>query len=396
MSDDISALKYRLPEFLRKEGIEVDDSKKNPLLRCPDPTHGDEEKSATMYENERIHCFGCGNTWDIFDVAGLIICSDDFKAKKKYVLDSLGVEESKPPPKKEKKPVVKAELCPLEIDEARKVYTRESLQRFGDYLKVGEFKKCWLFKDKNGKIVLVEARFENEKKSVISIYWNGKTLKSANYPVLMYNADRLAEHEGPILIVEGAKCAEAADDIQGFLPITWNGGGKKAKKINWAALKGRDVYIWPDDDRHTDKRTGDMIPEHLQVGMQTAFFIQGKIPGAKIIPPLKEARKIKSSGADIVEALEIKTTEQIRTYILESEPYVKMSERPLTVDELEKAPFKILGLGDSGNGHIISSEDRLLCINMTSITKTHLLNITDISYWEIRFGDRGKIDWESA
>lgn len=35
-------------------------------LTCPSPTHPDRHPSARMYEDTRkVHCFGCGETWDV-------------------------------------------------------------------------------------------------------------------------------------------------------------------------------------------------------------------------------------------------------------------------------------------------------------------------------------------
>jgi hypothetical protein len=396
MSDqDIGALKSRLAEFLERVGIEVDTSKSQPLLRCPDPAHGDEHKSATLYRGEQVSCHGCGGNWDIFDVAGLVSGKESFPDRKNYVLETLGMPVEKK--KTKKKTPAKAKLHPLDIEEARKKYDRDNVQRFGDYLKLGKFIKAWPYKTAEGKVQLIEARFESDKKkSVISIYYDGKALRAKNYPVLIYNLDKLQEHDGPVIITEGAKAADAASEIPGFLGVAWNGGGKKASRVDWKALTDREVYIWPDDDRHDDKRTGELIPEHKQQGMLTAFYVQKKLPGSKIIPIVTEARQIKESGADLVEVLQIKTPKEIAKYIRDCEPVIHPSKKPMTVAELDSVPFKILGLADNGMGHIISSEDRLLPINMTSLTKTHLLNIADISYWETRFGDRGKIDWEQA
>jgi hypothetical protein len=394
MSSDIQDLKNRLPEFLERSGIEFDRSKSRPVIRCPDPAHGDEDPSATMYDGNRIHCHGCDHTWDIFDLAGLLTGKTEFVDQKNHVLETLGMPTEK---KRKRKKTEKATLCPLTIEEGRKKYNRDDIQRFADYLKVGEFIKAWPYKTADGLIQMVEARFEKDgRKNVLSIYWDGKTLKSKNYPICLYNLDLLGKHDGPIIITEGAKAADAASEIPGFLGVAWNGGGKKAKSVKWAPLKDREVYIWPDDDRHTDKTTGELIPTNKQAGMATALYVQSKLPGSKIIPPIPEVREIRKSGADLVEVLEVKTPEEIAEYIRECEGYLPPSKKPLTMEELNGVPFKILGLSDVGLGHIISSENRLLSISMTSLTKTHLLNIADISYWETRFGDRGKIDWEQA
>jgi hypothetical protein len=344
-----------------------------------------------MYDGNRVACHGCGNTWDIFDIAGFVTGKTDFPSKKAFVLETLGMPAQ---PKKTRKKTPAAKPAPLSREQASEVYTRSEIQKFGDFLKAGKFTDFWAYKNEKSEIELIEARFEADKKSVISIYYDGKRLKSKNYPVLMYNRDKLKTHDGAIIVAEGAKAADAASKIPGFLGVTWNGGGKKASKLDWSPLENREVYLWPDDDRK--KRDGKYLPDHKQVGIATMFYVQSKLPDAKIIPPVEAARKIKASGADLVEVLEIMSPDEIREYIMSSEGMVLPTKKPLTVEELDKAPFTVLGLSDTGHGHIITAEDRLLPISMTSLTKTHLLNIADISYWETRFGDRGRIDWETA
>ncbi len=54
----------------------------------------------------------------------------------------------------------------------------------------------------------------------------------------------------PVLIVEGEK---SANEAQRLLPeysvISWMGGVHGVSKVNWQHLKGREVVIWPDNDK---------------------------------------------------------------------------------------------------------------------------------------------------
>ena len=70
-------------------------------------------------------------------------------------------------------------------------------------------------------------------------------------PRPLYGLDLLAAQPGkPVLIVEGEKAAEAAKRICGhvYLPVTWPGGAAAVNKVDWSALAGRKVIIWPDAD----------------------------------------------------------------------------------------------------------------------------------------------------
>ena len=74
--------------------------------------------------------------------------------------------------------------------------------------------------------------------------------KHSPVPRPLYGLDRLAQSASfPVLVVEGEKAADAAGRL--FLDHTVTtspGGANAAEKANWAALAGREVVIWPDQD----------------------------------------------------------------------------------------------------------------------------------------------------
>ena len=54
----------------------------------------------------------------------------------------------------------------------------------------------------------------------------------------------------PVMVVEGAKKADAAQDIVGnrYVVISWSGGASAVKTASWACLSGRKILLWPDAD----------------------------------------------------------------------------------------------------------------------------------------------------
>lgn len=61
----------------------------------------------------------------------------------------------------------------------------------------------------------------------------------------------------PVLIVEGEKCRAIGQQALPRMPvITWPGGSKGIKYVDWSPLKGRSIVLWPDAD---------------EVGQQTMF-----------------------------------------------------------------------------------------------------------------------------
>jgi len=383
--DDLSRYKARLAEFLRSSSVEIDERKRPPVLRCPNPNHSDENPSAILY-SDNVYCPVCSETWDIFDIAGFVYSLSSFPEKKAKVLEVLGERPEERKKKRRGKP--------------KEVYTRDGLQWFSDASKPnwGELKAAWKYLDESGNVELVDGRFENESgdKAVISFWYDGKKLRCAGAPFVLYGRDRLkAEPDLPVLIVEGAKTAEAAERIPGFVVVTWNGGGKKVRLVDWTPLEGREIYIYPDDDRLKDKK-GREKPWFRQPGFMAAIEIKKKIPSAKIIRPLEDARRIKASGADLVEALEVRSPEELRKYILESDP---VSTEPEKVDS-EKIPFRILGTSDHGRAYFIGRGGRVLDTALESLTKTFLLNLAPIEFWKETFtldlGESRRMNWDLA
>ena len=69
-------------------------------------------------------------------------------------------------------------------------------------------------------------------------------------PRPLYGLDWLAQRlAAPVLLVEGEKAAEAAQNIfPDHIAVTSPGGAKAAAKADWSPLAGRTVTIWPDAD----------------------------------------------------------------------------------------------------------------------------------------------------
>lgn len=77
----------------------------------------------------------------------------------------------------------------------------------------------------------------------------------------------------PVLVVEGEKCADAARAAVGdaWDVVSWPGGGKAVKKVDWSLLAGRSLLLWADADAQRYKenhaKAGEIKPEVEQPGM---------------------------------------------------------------------------------------------------------------------------------
>lgn len=98
----LQGLRLRMPEYMeRAHGVNV----LRGNMRCPRPGHRDSTPSVGYDRKScRLHCFGCGAKWDVFDVAGRDAGTDAFPEKVARVCDVLGVpvEEEGPSPYRRK------------------------------------------------------------------------------------------------------------------------------------------------------------------------------------------------------------------------------------------------------------------------------------------------------
>lgn len=172
----------------------------------------------------------------------------------------------------------------------------------------------WTYRDANGAILChaVRFQFEDGKKDVIPMKlvdgkWAWKGFAAPLKPPI-YGLDRLtARPDAPVLIVEGEKTADAASKLfPGHVCITWLGGCKAVKKVDWTAVMERKVTLWPDADEPGRKAMGylhQLIPGAVLVGTTDlpegwdladpppdGFDAQGRLDGAEAHAKERAAR----------------------------------------------------------------------------------------------------------
>lgn len=253
---DISNYKHRLSDYLQYKNIHG----KNGFYHCPNPAHHDEKPSAKLYNNEHgqhLTCMSvCNNTYDIFDVAGLLINSDDFKEQLAEVERTLGVinvntsEQVQTKLKPEPLPAVS-----IPIEKLNEVYNDEKILAYAKEKEYGIsiLGRYICFDREGGRVQGVEYVFGKSGggKTPFLIWYNGKTIKWTNPPRLIFGLNEIKDGL-PFLIVEGPKTREiAAEHLPDFNVLTWNGGANNADKVDWSAVVPDDatVYLWADDDQ---------------------------------------------------------------------------------------------------------------------------------------------------
>ncbi len=115
------------------------------------------------------------------------------------------------------------------------------------------------YKDIKGDVIGYVVRFKDKEtrlKQTLPLVWaeNLKTgrqgWRSQGFEGKpLYGLEKLFQDRKTVLIVEGEKAADAASKLlPEYTVISWLGGTNSADKVDWKALEGRKVVIWPDCD----------------------------------------------------------------------------------------------------------------------------------------------------
>ena len=127
------------------------------------------------------------------------------------------------------------------------------------HYKFGKYSRKWAYHDIEGRLLGYVCRFDREgkDKEVLPLTYcrsnTGNTdwcYRSFAAPRPLYGLPRLRRNpNNKVLLVEGEKCADAADGVLGTIPVlSWPGGSKAVKKADFSPLKDRNVVLWPDND----------------------------------------------------------------------------------------------------------------------------------------------------
>ena len=127
--------------------------------------------------------------------------------------------------------------------------------------KHGRFSMCWEYRDKEGGLSCLvyrfEAKTEGERKQFCPLTfcedatgkraWRWQGLPD---PRPLYALDKLAAApDAPVIVCEGEKAADAAALLfPDAVTVTMLNGAQSPHKTDWQPLKGRTVWLWPDND----------------------------------------------------------------------------------------------------------------------------------------------------
>ena len=143
----------------------------------------------------------------------------------------------------------------------------------------------WLPKDPDDDKVIRPATWDGSK-------WR---LKGMPAPRPLYRLPDIPKSAGPVVVVEGEKCADGAHDAFAFqLVTTWSGGCRALNRTNWQPLAGREVLLVADAD-DPGRKAMEALAQHLHsLGCKVRIYLPEGDDGKDIFD------WIEADGADDV------------------------------------------------------------------------------------------------
>lgn len=306
-----------------------------------------------------------------------------------------------------------------------------------------------------GKEVIPQTFCTNGSTGEIAWRW-----QSFSKPRPIYGLELLAANpKAQVLTVEGEKACDAARELFAAIGITpaklvvisWPGGSKAIRHVDWSPLAGRSVALWPDADQKNypdiHPQAGQLMPFLEQVGtvaMQLIYeAIKDTASAVKLIMPpdgvadgwdladelpgdfdlkahMKSAGKVASEVFIEAPAQEVAaesvagadddvppwegedTTDYSQPAPVAAKPAAAEKPKKPSAEDMESPElakngyFRVLGY-DHDRYYIMQYEKcQIMVYSKSDFSEPGLIELAPVDWWELHFGDTGKIDKKAA
>lgn len=225
--------------------------------------------------------------------------------------------------------------------------------------------------------------------------WDGSRWRQTvpKGPRPLYWARRAAG--APVLVVEGEKTADAAARLYpGHAVCCWSSGCKSVGRADWASLRGRLVWLWPDADEPGGQAMAKLAG--MLLALDCTVVVVENDPAAPLGWDLADA------PASWTTALAAKVLAKLSKPI-EAPPAAAKPE-PVTAatavaDPLPEtnAHFTCLGYDDGGNRYYQPHDSgQVVRLGRAAHTSTNLVSIAGLPFWEALFPSKMGVNWTAA
>ena len=213
----------------------------------------------------------------------------------------------------------------LPPDDARRIYSERAVTgcalrttdvtRFLRRPDTLSLEGIYFFKNASGEVELADGYFRpdcftDNKRVIRSFWWDGAHVRTRNAPAALYNRDLLAVSPyTPALIVSDAPGAQAASRLGEFIPTCVSAGVEDLRLVDAAPFAARVVYLYPEDSAPGEKRAAALEGMLRRVAERVT-----------VVAPHPAAKRIRSRGAGIAEALEVMPPWDLVEYITNYQP----------------------------------------------------------------------------
>ena len=322
----------------------------------------------------------------------------------------LGITDDALPPRRAAKPKTTwAPVTPAPEDAPKPTFRHS---------RHGAASAVWEYRDAEGRLLGCICRFDKPRggKEVLPFTLcrsnDGRTMwrwLSFPKPRPLYGLDALAANASAnVIVVEGEKAADAGRRLApGCVVITWPGGSKAIKHVDWSPLKGRKVLILPDADKPGIAAAEGNIDDYGVHKPGIAQMLDGITAGIRVVDPPDGV----ADAWDLADALEEGwTPERTRAFIQERMREPRIPESPDAPPEpRDDAPsppdqddygtqehvapaiaaanfFKVLGYNNGAYYFMTSRGKQVLVGNERSLcSKGFLFQLAPLQYWEREF-----------
>jgi len=237
----------------------------------------------------------------------------------------------------------------------------------------------WTYHDASGGVLGHVVRFnqQNGDKRIMPIRfidgkprWKGWARPE---PRPLFNLHKLARNpDRTVLIVEGEKTAIAAEKLfSNVVVTTFMGGTSNVDQADYEPIKGRNIVLWPDADKH---------------GREAMLYLKSRFPDAKLVdtsslPPKWDLADPCPEGVSI-------------QGLFDGAGDLPKPKPAKTISQ----QFRCLGHDESGFYYLSFKSGRIQCMTAVEHTEMNLQTISDDAFWRASgITDRhDNVDWKAV